>query len=115
MQPKFAAGFEGDVEPTDRQLAAGDVLFAQGDPPDFIYVIESGALEVTRTSPSGEQVVLAQLGPGEFVGEMGPLFGLPRSATVRATDATSLTGHSTTSFRESLGVDSLNDVIAGRR
>ncbi|MEM8708654.1 MAG: ATP-binding cassette domain-containing protein [Actinomycetota bacterium] len=114
MQPKFASGFDGEHEPIERTLDAGDVLFAQGDAPDDIYVVESGALEVVRTAASGEAVVVAQVGTGEFVGEMGPLFGLPRSATVRATETTTVIAHSPASFRDTIGVDSLNDVIAGR-
>lgn len=116
MQPKFAAGFDArNAEPTDRHLATGDVLFSQGDPSDFIYVIESGRLDVSRPSPLGESLMIAELGAGEFVGEMGPLFGLPRSATVRAVEPTRLIAHTPASFRASLDVDSLNDVIAGRR
>ncbi|MEO0492375.1 MAG: cyclic nucleotide-binding domain-containing protein [Actinomycetota bacterium] len=114
MQPKFASGFDGDHEPVERNLAAGHVLFSQGDAPDDIYVIEAGELEVVRTAPSGETVIVARIGPGDFVGEMGPLFGLPRSATVRATTTATVIAHSPSSFRDTIGVDSLNDVIAGR-
>ena len=114
MQPRFASGFDGEHEPITRTLATGDVLFTQGDPPDDIYIIESGALEVVRTAATGESVTLAQVGAGDFIGEMGPLFGLPRSATVRATEPTTVVAHSPASFRDEIGVDSLGDIIAGR-
>ena len=57
-------------------LAAGTALFRQGDPSDRIYVVERGQVDVVRETPDGE-VLLATLGPGEHLGEMGPLFGLP--------------------------------------
>lgn len=115
MQPKFAAGFDGEGEPVEKVIDKGSALFEQGDAPDLIYVIEEGSFEVVRTDPGGEAVVLATLGSGDYVGEMGPLFGLPRSATVRAVEAGRVIGHSPKSFREQLGVDTLNAVIAGRR
>lgn len=115
MQPKFADGFDGEGEPVEKVIDKGSALFEQGDAPDLIYVIEEGSFEVVRTDPGGESVVLATLGSGDYVGEMGPLLGLPRSATVRAVEAGRVIGHSPKSFREQLGVDTLNAVIAGRR
>ena len=45
---------------------------------------------------------------------MGPLFGLPRSATVRArTDAT-LTGYTAAAFRDLVGAEQLPALIRGR-
>ena len=114
MQPKFAAGFDGDGEPVEKLVDAGTSLFRQGDAPDHIYTIDEGAFVVERTEPDGTTIELAHLGPGDYVGEMGPLFGLPRSATVRATAAGRVTGHSPKSFRELLDVDTLKAVIAGR-
>jgi putative ABC transport system ATP-binding protein len=93
-------------------LAAGDALFRQGDPSDRIYIIENGQIDVVRDSPDGE-VLLATLGAGEHFGEMGPLFGLPRSATARArTDAT-LTGYTPAAFRELVGAENLPALIRG--
>ena len=115
MQPKFAAGFDGEGEPVEKVVDAGTTLFEQGDAPDLIYVIDDGSFEVVRTDPSGAALVLAHLGTGDYVGEMGPLFGLPRSATVRALEASRVTGHSPKSFRSQLDVETLNSVIAGRR
>ena len=94
-------------------LAAGTALFRQGDPSDRIYVVERGQVDVVRDTPDGE-VLLATLGPGEHLGEMGPLFGLPRSATVRArTDAT-LTGYTASAFRDLVGAEQLPALIRGR-
>ncbi|WP_181198235.1 cytochrome P450 [Enhygromyxa salina] len=68
-------------------LADDELLFSQGDAPDRLYFILDGKLRVsTDRGQAGEvdEVDLATLGPGEVVGEIGILHGLPRVATVRA-------------------------------
>jgi predicted acylesterase/phospholipase RssA/CRP-like cAMP-binding protein len=66
------------------RLAGGETLFTQGDPPDYLYIVVHGRLEVVVARESGEHSVVARLGPGACVGEMALLTGEPRSATVRA-------------------------------
>ena len=55
---------------------------------------------------------LATLGPDDYFGEMGPLFGLPRSATARAAEPTTVTGYSVKDFREKLGIERLGDIVS---
>jgi len=94
-------------EPAVRRVEVedGQVLFKQGDPPDFVYVVEEGELEVFRQRPDGTEAVLARVGSGQYVGEIGPLLGLPRSASVRAIGATRLTGYGPREFRAWSGED----------
>lgn len=65
------------------RLKPGEALFDQGDSSDLAYIVESGLVEVVAKTGDGE-VVLARLGPGEVVGEMGLIAGSTRSAAVRA-------------------------------
>lgn len=65
------------------RLSAGQQLFAEGDRGDRAYVIESGELEVVKTSGS-RPVLLAVRKPGEVIGEIALLEDTPRTATVRA-------------------------------
>ena len=52
--------------------------------------------------------------PGDYFGEIGVLFDLPRSATVRArTDATMI-GYTAQAFRERLGTGGVKDLIEHR-
>jgi len=63
-----------------RDFRAGTVLFQEGQPGDFMYVVQTGAVEIRRRVGEAERV-LAVLPPGEFLGEMAILNGRPRSAT----------------------------------
>jgi MFS family permease len=62
------------------EVAAGDIVFDQGDVGDRYFVIESGAVEVV-----GDGRVIAALGPGQGFGEIALLRQVRRTATVRAT------------------------------
>jgi CRP/FNR family transcriptional regulator, cyclic AMP receptor protein len=63
-----------------RDFEAGTVLFEEGQPGDYMYVVQSGEIEIRRQVGETERV-LAVLPPGEFFGEMAILNGRPRSAT----------------------------------
>ena len=64
-------------------LAPGEVLMSEGSPPDALYVVTDGELEVSRHA-NGADVLLNVCGPGDLIGELGVAHGRPRSATVRA-------------------------------
>ena len=68
-----------------RHFPAGEVLFSQGDRHISMYVIISGAVEVTRSGALGS-TVLGTHGPGMFTGEMGTLAGRAAVATARVVD-----------------------------
>ena len=69
-----------------RDVAAGDLIFSEGDMADSAYLIETGAVEISL-GRDGIRQVLALLGPGEVFGEMGIIDNLPRSATATAAEA----------------------------
>ena len=64
-------------------------LFSQGDEADGLYVLLSGKMQVYIFSGhvGGTTKVLADLEPGQFVGEFGLIDGDKRSASVRITEA----------------------------
>ena len=73
-----------------RDFAEGDALMRQGEPSTSIHFILEGQVRVERQRRTdSERVVLAHLGSGEIVGEMGVMVDLPRSATVIAAKQTS--------------------------
>jgi CRP-like cAMP-binding protein len=61
------------------RYAAGDVIFAEGDKGDAMYVVRSGEVAIERRGH-----VMETLGGGGIFGEMALIDGSPRSATVRA-------------------------------
>lgn len=63
-----------------RDFAPGTVLFEEGQPGDYMYVVQAGEIEIRRQVGETERV-LAVLTPGEFFGEMAILNARPRSAT----------------------------------
>jgi CRP-like cAMP-binding protein len=70
----------------------GAVIFREGDPPDLIYVIASGTVDVIAGSEDGEDEVQRTLGPGRLLGELGILGGHARTATARAAGPCELWG-----------------------
>jgi CRP/FNR family cyclic AMP-dependent transcriptional regulator len=62
---------------------AGDVLFNQGDLADAAYIILDGSAEIVVNTPTGPLTV-AEVGRDAFVGEIGILCDVPRTATIVA-------------------------------
>ena len=67
----------------------GSVIIAEGDPGTSMYLIASGEVKV-YTRGTGGTVYLANLGEGDFFGEVSMLTGKPRTATITAAQRTEL-------------------------
>ena len=65
---------------TITRYQAGQVVFAQGDPADAVFYLQSGKIKVTVLSQQGKEAVLALLGAGDFFGE-GCMTGQPSRMT----------------------------------
>jgi CRP/FNR family cyclic AMP-dependent transcriptional regulator len=96
-------------------VPAGKELVREGDYSYDVLAIEEGTARVER---DGSHV--ADLGPGDVVGEMGVLERAQRNATVRATSPmrlVTLTGWDIRRLRKSApnAVSHLRDVVAERR
>jgi len=111
LVPDFASS---DRPPDTVRLESGDVLFEQGTMGELIYVVAEGELEIIRELASGGEELQKLAKRGDYLGEIGPVFHLPRSATVRArTDATVI-GYTVRAFRERLGAGGIRDLIEHR-
>jgi CRP/FNR family cyclic AMP-dependent transcriptional regulator len=71
------------LEPNER-------LFNQGDSSDGCYAILDGVLKVATTSSDGKEALLAMLGSGDVIGDMGLIDAQPRSASATALKPCSL-------------------------
>jgi putative ABC transport system ATP-binding protein len=102
----------GEARPPQRfEFESGQVVFEQGDRSDLVYTIEDGEVEIVCHRADGTEELLAVLGPGRYFGELGPLFGLQRSATARAVKQAVLTGYSARDFRDLVGSGRLAEAI----
>ncbi|GAA1966594.1 Crp/Fnr family transcriptional regulator [Amycolatopsis minnesotensis] len=64
----------------------GQILALQGSPAASVFVILRGWVKISATNYRGDDAPLAARGPAEIVGEMAPISGLPRTATMSAID-----------------------------
>ncbi|MBC86114.1 MAG: porin [Bdellovibrionaceae bacterium] len=62
-----------------KQYDKGQILFRENDPSDAMFVIKKGRISITKTKGSG-YIELAELGPGQMLGEMAFFDNKPRSA-----------------------------------
>ena len=68
-----------------RRFAPGEALMTQGEASDGAYVIVTGVVDVAARMPGGGETAIAELGPGDLLGEMALLMrGGRRTATARA-------------------------------
>ncbi len=81
------------LEQAGRKLmkGAGEVIFAEGDAAESLYVILGGSVLISRgEEKDGTTIELSRLGPGEIFGELALFDGAPRSATATACEPTEL-------------------------
>jgi CRP/FNR family cyclic AMP-dependent transcriptional regulator len=71
-----------------REIPAGTVLIQEGVATDSVFIVLEGKLAVSTIGTGGK--VIAQLMCGEIVGEMSFVDSRPPSASVRATEASSV-------------------------
>ncbi|MGZ3712977.1 MAG: cyclic nucleotide-binding domain-containing protein [Bdellovibrionota bacterium] len=71
------------------QLKTGQTLFKEGDESNGAFLLKSGRLSVSLQQ-GGKGVLLGEVVPGEFVGEMAHITGEPRSANVTAAEDSEL-------------------------
>lgn len=70
-------------------LKKGEYLFREGDASLAMYVIKSGKLGILKSKGNSE-ITLAELGPGDMVGEMAFFDQKPRSASAKAISDTTV-------------------------
>ncbi len=68
-----------------RFLAMGEQLMKKGEQAESVYILLRGNMKAWTEDESGVQVILGEIAPTEFVGEMSYISGEARSANVVAT------------------------------
>jgi CRP/FNR family cyclic AMP-dependent transcriptional regulator len=85
------AGIFQGVEPAAAEALAqtlehveyprGHVIFAEGEPGDRLYIIQSGKVKLGRKSPDGRENLLGIFGPADMFGELSIFDPGPRTST----------------------------------
>ncbi len=88
-------------------LAAGELLFRQGDVSDAFYVVLSGTVELTQQNVGGEVVLREVLGRGVHFGEGSLLRDRTRTTTARALEPSCVLRLGPRDFEELIGSFSL--------
>ncbi len=91
-----------------KDLADGDILFKEGDPPDHLYLVLDGSVAISKNDTAGKPQVIAHIHANDFLGEFAVLDGGPRSATVSAAGPVQLAAIS-----RQVILDNLRDANAG--
>ena len=68
----------------------GELIVQEGEDGDSMYIIRSGACDAMKTGKTGRIELLSTLQQGDFFGEISLLTGEKRTATIKATQDTSL-------------------------
>ena len=71
-----------------RTFAPGQQIFTEGDQGDGLYIVVSGAVQISALVTTTERRVLNLVKAGDFFGEMAVVDGEPRSASATAAEAT---------------------------
>jgi CRP-like cAMP-binding protein len=67
-----------------RTYEEGDIIVTEGEEGSSLFLIVSGSVKVFTRTTDGSNLGLAELGPGDFFGEVSLLKGRPRTATITA-------------------------------
>jgi CRP-like cAMP-binding protein len=75
-----------------RNFEADEMIFSAGDIGSGMYIIRSGQVQIFSVDNNGKEAEQAILEPGDFFGEVALTGTRPRTASARATTASSLVG-----------------------
>jgi CRP/FNR family cyclic AMP-dependent transcriptional regulator len=82
-----------------RRFAAGELLFAESEPCNGLYVVAAGRVRIYKTSPGGREQVLTIEGPGSSIAELPVFDGGPYPASAMAVEESQLLFLSRDDFR----------------
>jgi CRP-like cAMP-binding protein/rhodanese-related sulfurtransferase len=79
------------LDAEDEVVPAHTSIFREGDPGDRFYIINSGKVRLFKRGRGGVEIPLAELGPGEFFGQVAILTEELRWMNVETEEKTHLT------------------------
>jgi len=76
----------------ERSYVSDEVIFWDGDTPEWFYVVAEGQVKVLKHSSSGKEFIIAFFGPGEMFGEVAVFENKPYPASAQAVTKTRVVG-----------------------
>ena len=73
----------------EKPYSKNSTLFVEGMTGEILYIIRTGSVNITKKA-GAQEIVLATLKEGEFLGEMSLIDNRPRTATARVAEESSL-------------------------
>ncbi|HEX5939916.1 MAG TPA: cyclic nucleotide-binding domain-containing protein, partial [Dehalococcoidia bacterium] len=70
---------------SEQHFSTGETVIKQGEPPDDLYIIRSGTLDVVQDRTGTEGAVINKLVENDYFGEIGLIEQIPRTASVVTT------------------------------
>jgi CRP-like cAMP-binding protein len=86
----------------EKVFVSNSMIFWEGDPSDWFYIITSGKVKVTKLASSGKEIILSFFSPGEIVGEVAVFENKPYPASAQAVEETRLIGIKKSEFMDFL-------------
>lgn len=87
-----------------RELAAGDMLFREGETATFVALVVTGKMDLFVERDQRE-LSLHQAGPSRILGELAVLAGVDRLMSARALEPTAVIEWDANAFRRLIGTD----------
>src|SRR5690349_15610323 len=82
VSPDAVAALVRQLEPVTFRRT--EVVFAEGEPGDTLYIITSGKVKIGRKSVDGRESLITLMGPSDMFGELAIFDPGPRTSTVTA-------------------------------
>jgi len=77
---------------TERRFNPGEIIFFEGDTPEWFYIVAEGRLKAFKQSSSGKEFTIAFFGPGEIFGEVAVFENKPYPASAQSAGETVVLG-----------------------
>lgn len=68
---------------TEEEFEKDDYIFTEGDAPAWFCVVGEGNIKMVKHSPSGKEMIIAIMKPGDAIGEVAVFDGGPYPATAQ--------------------------------
>ena len=74
----------------EKPYGQNSTLFVEGMTGEILYIIKKGSVNITKKGSNSQEIVLATLKAGEFLGEMSLIDNRPRTATAKVAEESQL-------------------------